>query len=634
MLSAMHHRGPDDRGIFDDSIITLGTARLAILDTSPAGHQPMSNSNQSIWIAYNGEVYNFQEERAILQQKGYSFQSDTDTEVVLKMYEEYGDDFALRMRGMFAVAIYDKRNSPKERLVLARDQLGIKPLLYHRRGPLLVFASEMKSLLSSGLIDRQFDPEALRLLLTYGSITQPLTAIKGVRMLPPGHRLIIESNVERLEKYWQLNIEKADEFKNKPYDELVKMVRRKLEESVKMQMISDVPIGAFLSGGVDSAVLVALMAKSIGGKVKTFSVGFEAEGKAIDETDASKKIANHIGTDHSRVVVTGQEVRNKIKHIVASLDQPSVDGINSYFVAQAAKPAVTVSISGTGGDELFAGYPWFINMLRYHHRNLNPIYRLMVQIIANVAQLKIFNYLPVGKPLRAIGKLRGWSGFLHKFAREYQVLGTEGAAAILSPQFGQDAQIYRDPVEDISLADELPRGSVIQRVSALTLRSYTQNQLLRDIDATSMAHSLEVRVPYLDTELVNLILALPDNTKLSDKSYLINPALATYRQTGAKRILIDAVRDLLPDDIDLQKKSGFGMPFTAWLKGPLRDILDDALSPATVIQRGFFKPQKVTQLKNNFLQGRAHWSAVWILMITELWCREILDNYPTGLSRK
>ncbi len=279
MVQAMNHRGPDDHGTYRDDLVALGMTRLAIIDLSAAALQPMSNPQGSIWIVYNGEVYNFLEERRLLEGKGYSFSSSSDTEVVLRMYEYYGDDFLLRLRGMFALAIYDKRRGHKRaRLLLARDHLGIKPLLYAILGDKLVFASELKAILASGLVPGEIDPVALRLLLTFGSVYQPRTMIREVKMLPPAHRLIIEKGRHHLERYWSLGLNRRPELKTLPYDQAVVELSRVVEDSVRQHLVSDVPVGAFLSGGVDSSLLVAMMARSAGGRVKTFSVGFEAEG--------------------------------------------------------------------------------------------------------------------------------------------------------------------------------------------------------------------------------------------------------------------------------------------------------------------------------------------------------------------
>jgi asparagine synthase (glutamine-hydrolysing) len=434
MVSAMAHRGPNDRGIWRDDGIALGMARLSVLDVSESGHQPMSSLDGLIWMVYNGETYNFNEQRAILERDGHKFVSHSDTEVVLRMYEVYGDDFMLRLRGMFAFAIYDKRAGPgNERLILARDQLGIKPLLYTHQAGRLIFSSELKAILASGLVDHAVEPEALRLLLTFGSVTQPYTMIKGVKALLPAHRLIIERGVETVESYWQLAAGRRAEIAALPYPEQVSLVRDSLEESVKLQMISDVPLGAFLSGGVDSSLLVALMARNSTHKVKTFSVGFDAEHAAMDESGDAEKTAAFVGTDHTRVHVTGEQARDRIRHIASSLDQPSVDGVNSYFVSLAAKQAVTVAISGTGGDELFAGYPWFITMVKDARKRTDRSFRACFARQASAAaRSPILDFMATSRLGPRLELIRGAQGFVSQFSRIHQIFGNVGAATFLS----------------------------------------------------------------------------------------------------------------------------------------------------------------------------------------------------------
>jgi len=628
MVASMHHRGPDDKGVFREDGIAMGMTRLAILDISPAGHQPMSTPDGTIWIVYNGETYNYRQERDILMKRGYTFNSGSDTEVVLRMYEAYGDDFVNRIRGMFALAVYDKRRGPGHgRLLIARDHLGIKPLLYARSEGRFIFASEMKAILASSLIERIFHPEALRLLLTHGSIPQPLTAVESVEMLLPGHRLIIENGKEKTERFWNLETNRVPEMRNLSYQEQIDRMKQALEESVHLQMVSDVPIGAFLSGGLDSSLLVALMTRVHDSRVKTFSVGFEQDGAGIDETDDARKIAHLLETDHTRVLVTGPDVRDRITHIARALDQPSVDGVNSYFVSLAARQGLTVAISGTGGDELFAGYPWFLNMAQAAYRDSQrPYWHKIEYLASSLARQAFFNPL-VGTPAGSmLERLRGMSGFVPLYARQYQIFGPRGTVRTLSRELRHQCSVGQEPSHDGAFVDALPKGSPVERTSALCLRGYTQNQLLRDIDAVSMSHSLEVRVPFLDPVILDMALSLPDSTKLGDPSRSSGCLSDTYRATGAKRILKDIGFDMLPGDIDLQPKRGFGMPFNAWLTGPLRDVLEDTLSPAAIHRRGFFDAVQVEKEKKAFFEGKSYWAYPWLLMITELWCREVLDK--------
>jgi asparagine synthase (glutamine-hydrolysing) len=630
MVAAMHHRGPDDSGTYFDESVSLGMTRLAILDTSMRGHQPVFSDDRQVVLIYNGELYNFREERQLLEARGHTFRSTSDTEVVLRMYEQYGVDFVKRMRGMFALAVYDKRPGPgRERLMLARDQMGIKPLLYAHVNGTLIFASEIKPLLASGLIATEIDPIALRLVLTYGSVYQPRTILKGVRMLLPAHRLIVEQGRERVERYWSLGLDRRAGMRQRPYESLVDEMAEVLEDSVRLQMVSDVPLGAFLSGGVDSSLLVALMARQVGEtRVKTFSVGFEDEGQAIDETGDAERTARFIGTDHTRVVVTGNDVRNRITHIATALDQPSVDGVNSYFISLAARRAVTVAISGTGGDELFAGYPWFAQMVASENGFKGQPWKALARtMLAPAVRLAAFDSLAGGRVRGRLEQLRYSTDFRTRYAGTYNIFGGPGAVEVLAASLRGEAQAGRSAYYDLEAADELEDASCVDRVTGACLRGYTLNQLLRDIDAVSMSQSLEVRVPYLDPIVADAALSLPQQAKLADVSELPKrPEVSTYRETGAKRILLDIGKRLLPRDFDLQPKRGFSMPFESWLKGPLREVMLDMLSPQAVKRRGLLDETAVTSVKNKFLLGTGSWSQPWLLMMIELWCREVLDR--------
>lgn len=622
MVGAMYHRGPDDSGLYTDSNISLGMRRLAVIDLNPTGHQPMSNPEQTIWIIFNGEIYNYRDERVQLEKLGFTFASTSDTEVILRMYEHYGDDFLLRLRGMFALAIYDKRRGPgKERLFLARDQLGIKPLLYAEQGKTLVFASELRAMLASERVSPQIDPQALRLLLTYGSVYQPRTMLKDVKALLPAHRMIIENGHKRIERYWTLGLDRYPELRNAPYEEQVQAVSAAVAESLKLQLVSDVPLGAFLSGGVDSSILVALMTQQMGDRVKTFSVGFGEEGAAFDESNDAARTAKYLGTDHTHVRVTGPDVRERIFHIACALDQPTVDGVNSYFVSLAARQGVTVAISGTGGDEMFAGYPWFQSM----ELDALQTRSWRTHLAASLARQHVFDPFLEGQHGEKLYRFRAQAGFLSRYSMQYHIFGSRGAARLLDPALRRAAQAGTAESFDLQAIDELPTAGAVERVSALCLRGYTANQLLRDIDAASMAHSLEVRVPYLDPQIADIVLSLPFKSK-SGAGDTSNSALAnTYRYTGAKKILIDAGGSLLPPDFDIQPKRGFAMPFDAWLKGPLSDIMSDALSVSSVRKRGWLLAEEVARVERNFKAGTMIWAHPWLLMMLELWAREVLD---------
>jgi asparagine synthase (glutamine-hydrolysing) len=388
-------------------------------------------------------------------------------------------------------------------------------------------------------------------------------------------------------------------------------------------MVSDVPLGAFLSGGVDSSITVAMMSALAGHRVKTFSVGFTEEGSHIDETEDARKTAAFLGTDHQHVIVRGEDVLENIFHIASGLDQPTVDGVNSYFVSWAAHQHVTVAVSGTGGDELFAGYPWYINMLRESQTSASPITRLA----ASVARQPVFDSLMATRWKKNLYKLRTGAGFLSRYALQYFIFGSAGTVPLLSPAIRRQTHAGRSEAIDLASFDELPDAAVLERVTALCLRGYTANQLLRDIDVASMSHSLEVRVPFLDTDLADLALSLPAESKLfppaiKDESLPPN----TYRALGVKRILIDAGKPFLPEGFDVQPKRGFAMPFHAWLRGPLNDLYRDTLSETSVSKRSWFSSDEVSRVRKDFDSYVIDWTYPWLLMMTELWAREVLDK--------
>jgi len=634
MMTALHHRGPDDSGVLQDKSVTLGMTRLAIIDTSTGGHQPMVSPDGQIAIVYNGELYNFREERTLLEEHGYSFRSTSDTEVVLCMYEHYGDDFLLRLRGMFALAIYDKRSG---HLLLARDHLGIKPLLYANHHGRFVFASEIKALLASGLVAPTVDPIALRLLLTHGAVVQPRTILRGVKMLLPGHRLFVKQGQEpRVERYWSLGLNRAAALRTRPYTEQVETIKNALDESVRLQMVSDVPLGAFLSGGVDSSLLTALMAQRTSEhRLKTFSVGFEAEGEQLDETDHAETTAHFIGTDHSRVVVCGNDVRDRISQIAFALDQPTVDGVNSYFVSMAARRRVTVAISGTGGDELFAGYPWFEQMAFEEMRRQSAPWKSAAKsLLTTAARQPLLDSLVPMRGGYRFGNWRDDAGFLARYYAANPMFEPPWTARLLAPDLRNEAQAGRSPHYDLSAIDELHQGSILERVTGVCLRGYTTNQLLRDIDAASMAHSLEVRVPFLDPYIADLALSLPDNAKMGSAPHPSSSSQRSYRDAGTKQILLDIAKDFLPPEFDTRAKTGFSMPFKSWLRGPLREVLSDTLSAPTVTKRGLLEPEAVVGVRDQFLSGTVDWAQPWLLMMIELWSREILDSSPMDLAHK
>lgn len=619
MATALQHRGPNDFGIFTDELVALAQSRLAIIDTTSAGHQPMGAAEGLIQIVYNGEMYNFQAERAWAESKGCRFRTESDTEVILKLYELLGVDFLKRLRGMFALAIYDKRDGRgKEKLLLARDQFGIKPLLYSKVSGGFVFASELKALLASGLIPHRVDSFSLQQLLSLGSIYQPRTMIENVMSLPPGHFMWVEHSGIRLERYWNYALDRIDGLRQASYEEQVDRFHEVIKKSVELQMIADVPVGAFLSGGVDSSLIVALMAEIAGDRVKTYSVGFEDGAGANDETHEAAEIARVLGTDHTTVVVTAADMLSHLDRFIMGIDQPSVDGLNTYFVSHAASQGVTVSLSGTGGDELFMGYPWFANILSDIQTGIT---NKSVSITRKIAR-KLFlhrDFKQAKQPTHIDASV-----FCEAFGRQYHCFGPMIAHELLAKELRQDLSIVSF-ADNLSACDELLHGDLLDRASVMCLNGYTRNQLLRDIDACSMTHSLEVRVPFLDVEVANFALSLPVSSKLIISEGTFDP-FASYAQSGIKRIVCDVARRYLPASFfDARSKRGFILPYADWLKGPLAEILEDTLSWESVTKAGLFDPAAVQHIYKDFLVGQRPWLHPWLLMVIELWRRKNLE---------
>ena len=582
MLSAMQHRGPDGSGIFSDGPCSLGQVRLAVIDTSDAAKQPMTIDG--VTLVYNGELYNFIEERKILELKGVRFKSTSDSEVLLAMYLFYGDDFLKRLKGMYAFAIWDSR---KQKLLCGRDPLGIKPFLYSEDSNRFIFSSELKALLASKIISKEIDRQSLRYLLRRGSVPQPRSILKDVKYLLPGEVLTIENGKVPLFKKFETIKKGSNDLRGADWNQLVSLCREKIDVSLSNQMISDVPLGAFLSGGIDSSLLVALMVQKFD-NVRTFSVGFESglSTKSEDETDDAEQVAHHLGVNHTTIIIRQNEIADNLRVIAKGLDHPTVDGVNSWFVARAARSELTVAISGTGGDELFAGYPWFEFMLHYDSASVTE-------------------------------KIRRWKShetFSSVLEKQYYIFDN----ATLKRLCPGDFTDYKYP-------DPLPQADTLSRVSGMVLSGYTRDQLLADMDNAAMWHGLEVRVPFLDKDLLEFAMSLPMNAKIGGKD--LSAKTGSYASTGVKRILIEIGKPLLPDGFSLRTKRGFTLPFDGWLRGVLSDSMESLLSDQTVNRRGFFNAADVKNIKVAFKENKIHWTKPWLLMMIELWAQEVLDAY-------
>ena len=587
MNAAQRHRGPDDQGTwrcaFGQGEISLGNTRLAIIDTSSAGHQPMFDPASGNCITYNGETYNFKDLSADIR---LDPRSGSDTEVVLHAYNKLGTACLERIRGMFALAIWDQSNGE---LVLARDRFGVKPLYYYVSDGLVVFASELRALLATGLIPGKLSRSGLDSYLATGSVTAPLTMVEGVRQLLPGHYLRVNVTDSRNLKCTLAKFT-ADEHGLPPPEsraEAVVQLRAELEESVRVHLVSDVPLGVFLSGGMDSSALVALMSRISTQRPKTFSVVFDETH--LSEEQYSRSVAQRFNTDHCEIRLGEEQLLEMLPGAIAALDQPSMDGINTYVVAKAVKEAgVTVALSGLGGDELFAGYPSFRRALKVASIPVGP--RRVLRAAAAVGGSFPRGSVRREKFLQLAGS-RGSAAEVYQITR--QLFSTTSFPPINTEKHGSETD-------------------VVNAISKLELEGYMANTLLRDTDAMSMAHSLEVRVPFIDTKIVDYVLSLPGEWKLDRR-----------RARVPKALLADAVSDLLPLDFLARKKMGFTLPFEKWMQGRLRAEISSVFQDAQQLAAAGLAAENVRDLWRKFLHAprAVGWSRPWSLFVLANWCR-------------
>lgn len=554
LLAAIDHRGPDDRGQYVDEHrrAALLHTRLSIIDPSPAGHQPMSSQGGRYWITFNGEVYNFAELRSELAATGVRFTSHTDTEVVLAAYAAWGRACVERLRGMFAFAIWDCHDGT---LFLARDRMGIKPLYYAPlQGGSLVFASELRAVLAHPAVARRVDRQSLWHYLSLGSVPQPRTLIAGVQSLPPGHTMTIEAGViGRPRRYWDVAeaAEQARASLPPTLDDARAELRLRLDEATRLNLVADVPVGAFLSGGIDSSAIVALMSGYVHTPIKTFSIAPESTHPELNELKWARLVANRLGTDHTEVTVSGEMVRNEWDALIEAVDQPSLDGTNTYFVSRAARQAVKVALSGLGGDELFGGYPHFRRFLdaRSGSRRGPGLLRGAIDHVRS-------GILPSLSPSNGADRRSPQSAAALERHSSVRRLADERAKARMTTRELQ-AGGGTEPLSSHYARLLRSAHDAVAELSYVELDGYLANTLLRDADAMSMAHALELRPVLLDHPLAAYALALPAAWKVTP--------------TATKAIFVDAVADLLPPEILTRPKMGFTLPLTAWLSGPLRE---------------------------------------------------------------
>jgi asparagine synthase (glutamine-hydrolysing) len=594
--------------------------RLALVDPSDRGQQPLWSPGGDVAILFNGEMYNFREERKRLEARGHRFRSTTDTEVVLHLYLERGKEFVEHLRGMFALAIFDWRLTGKDQppqLLLARGPMGIKPLyVAHPEGEpnAVLFASELRSLLASKLIPRHVDRRAMAEYLASGFVWQPHTMIQGVRMVEAGTwELYEQGRTPRVERFWRLP---PYEPEQESLDQAADRLRSVLDESIHLHALADAPVGAFLSGGVDSTAIVALMRKHVP-HLRTYTLRFP-EFKDSDESVDAAHSAELLDVQNTIVDVTGSEVANILPKFCGDLDQPSNDGINTWIVSRAAAADVKGVLSGLGGDEWFAGYPVTRRMSRYSNHPLGWIQSLTALLAHGTYEL-----VPRGLLRRRLANLAARRNALSTWNHAHSVFDWSevrrcvGLSASDAPLIAQ----LEHSLEEYSPGWQ--RESAVGLSLLLDARIYMGNQLLRDSDATSMAHSLELRVPFVDLQVSQFSRSCFDHHKLiTDGGYGDD-----YVRTGSKRVLIHAVRDVLPLAIAHRPKKGFTVPIFSWMNTALRHHVESACSPEAVRSRGLIDPALVSPHWQAFAAGSSGSNReLWALTILELWCRNVLDQ--------
>ena len=617
MNAVLRHRGPDDEGVWtralDRGSVTLGNTRLAIIDTSSAGHQPMVDVETGNCITYNGETYNFRDlQKSIGFENGFKSHSRSDTEVALNAYSAFGAECFPKLRGMFALAIWDEH---KRELVLARDRHGIKPLYYYVTDDSLIFASELRALLATGLVPRKLSQAGVNSYLANGSVAAPLTMVEGVRQLLPGHYLKARATENgRLEcsiTKWETDLGRLSEADQLPRpddrDQAVALLRGKLEDSVRAHLVSDVPLGVFLSGGMDSSALVALMSRVSETRAKTFSVVFDETD--LTEEKYSRVVARRFETDHCEIRLSEEQLLGMLPDALAAMDQPTMDGVNTFVVSKAVRHAgVKVALSGLGGDELFAGYPSFRRALKFGA--LAKTSKRVLRAAAGVGA----HFLNGSVRSQKLLELAASAGSAEEVYRVSRQLFSAASVAEVKGGFklglvASEAQISTD--ED-----------TINAVSRLELQGYMANTLLRDTDAMSMAHSLEVRVPFVDQEVVEYVLSLPGEWKLSYGG----ASKVGASKGGAdvpKALLADAVADLLPRDFLARRKMGFTLPFEKWMQGRLRTQIASVFEDEGQLREAGLVASGVHAVWRRFLNAprAVGWSRPWSLFVLANWCR-------------
>ncbi len=601
MCQAIVHRGPDDEGVFVKDGAGLGMRRLSIIDLA-GGHQPIFNEDETVWVVFNGEIYNFPQLRPELEARGHRFSTHTDTEVIVHLYEEMGADCVQKLRGMFALALYDSRNRS---LLLARDRLGKKPLHYALCDGKLYFGSEIKSLLAVAPHLADVDPEAILQYFYYSYIPDPQSAFRAIKKLPPGHLLQYRGGEIKVRQYW--DVPGYGTSKPAGEEEIVEELERRLAEATRIRLISDVPLGALLSGGVDSSIVVALMARASARPVKTYSIGFRA--KRFDESQYARLVAERFGTEHHELTVD-PDFADTLSHLSGMLEEPFGDSsmLPTYYVCRMARQHVTVALSGDGGDELFAGYDRYLTSLR--RRRYDRVPRWLGRWYREGLHRRL--------PGSTYGRNLLWNASLGRADRYLDDIcffpALHRERALFSEDFLAVAERLPDPLAQFhAYYDNAPAGEDISRLLYLDTKTYLAGDILTKVDRMSMANSLEVRVPMLDHEFVEWVAALPIQWKL---------------RNGNRKYLLKKVAERLeiPAPLLHRPKQGFQLPLVDWMREELKEPLLQVLLEPRTLQRGYLKPGGIRELVGEHLSGRRNRSGqLWRLLVLEMWHRNFLE---------
>jgi len=605
MCDVIRHRGPDDEGWITKGNYGIGMRRLSIIDLF-TGRQPISNEDDSIWIVFNGEIYNHVELRNKLIKKGHKFQTKCDTEVIVHAYEEYGEECPKKLNGMFGFAILDLK---KQILFLARDRLGIKPLYYYHDSKKFAFGSELKSILQVPNIPREVDLRALDLFLTFEYIPSPYSIFQGIRKLPPGHSLTLKDGRINIREYWDLDFDEKDI----PEGELCEQLLELFQDAVKIRLMSDVPLGAFLSGGIDSSAIVAMMSRVMDRPVKTFSIGFKED--TYNESHYAQQIANHFNTEH-HVEIIEPNALELAEKLVGFLDEPFGDFsiFPTYLVSKMARKHVTVSLSGDGGDELFAGYDTYIA------NKAGRAYERLPRLLRNAMH-------PILSRIPPTEKKKGLINRAKRFVEGMELpADLEHTRWMIFLQEGEKIKLYSDDLQDTlngsdsfefirNYFNRVNTSDPLNRQLYVDIKSYLVDNILVKVDRMSMATSLETRVPFLDHRFVEFSATIPSRLKLQGKNtkYLFKKAMA----------------DVLPPQILNRSKEGFSIPIKNWLKEDLKPLMLEVLDQQKIKREGFFNTNYVEQLKKEHLSGKEnHSHRLWSMMVFGIW----QDLYLRGAS--